>query len=88
MTTYLGLISLIFTIFLLFWINSSAPFTLTKGLGYASLLSGALGNGIDRWRLGYVTDFIQLQPIHFPVFNIADVAINIALICLIFSLIS
>ena len=46
------------------------------------LLGGAAGNGIDRWRSGAVVDFLALVPIHFPVFNLADVAINLALLCL------
>jgi signal peptidase II len=46
------------------------------------LLGGTLGNGLDRWRLGSVTDFLELLPISFPVFNLADVAINVAVVCL------
>jgi signal peptidase II len=42
-----------------------------------TLLGGAVGNGIDRLRLGYVTDFVQMQAgwFDFPVYNVADVAI-------------
>ncbi|MEA3402022.1 MAG: signal peptidase II [Armatimonadota bacterium] len=41
----------------------------------ALLIGGALGNLIDRLRLGYVIDFIDL---HFwPIFNIADIAITV-----------
>ncbi|MBQ6197398.1 MAG: signal peptidase II [Lachnospiraceae bacterium] len=36
------------------------------------VLAGALGNFIDRVRQGYVVDFIELQFIRFPVFNVAD----------------
>ena len=46
------------------------------------LIGGTIGNGLDRWRLGAVTDFLQLLPISFPVFNFADVAINVAVVCL------
>ncbi len=43
------------------------------------ILSGAIGNMIDRVRWGYVTDYILLyyQDFRWPVFNFADVAINI-----------
>jgi signal peptidase II len=48
------------------------------GLGF--LLGGALGNLLDRARLGYVVDMFDLQN-HgqniFPIFNIADVCIDI-----------
>lgn len=46
------------------------------------LLGGTVGNGLDRWRLGAVTDFLALRPIAFPVFNMADMAINVAVVCL------
>ena len=51
------------------------------GLALACLLGGTLGNGIDRWRLGYVTDFLELVPIQFPIFNWADVVINVSVVC-------
>ena len=36
------------------------------------ILSGAVGNAIDRWINGYVVDFIRVLFIDFPVFNLAD----------------
>lgn len=43
----------------------------------ALLLAGILGNVIDRVRLGFVVDFIDVQfgNWHYPTFNIADIAI-------------
>jgi signal peptidase II len=38
----------------------------------ALIMAGALGNLIDRIRLGYVIDYINVLFINFPVFNIAD----------------
>lgn len=44
-------------------------------VGVACVMGGALGNLIDRIRVGYVIDYIDL---HFwPVFNIADIAITV-----------
>ncbi len=43
-------------------------------LGLALIAGGALGNLIDRIRLGYVIDFIDLR-FWRPVFNLADIAI-------------
>lgn len=51
-------------------------------IGYGFILGGALGNGIDRFVSGYVVDFLDFRLIHFPVFNLADVFINIGIICL------
>lgn len=34
--------------------------------------AGALGNMIDRVRLGYVIDFLYFKLIDFPIFNVAD----------------
>lgn len=50
--------------------------------GYGFILSGALGNGIDRFVLGHVIDFLDFQLINFPVFNLADVFINVGIVCL------
>ncbi|BAZ38009.1 lipoprotein signal peptidase [Calothrix sp. NIES-4101] len=51
-------------------------------LGYGFILGGAMGNGIDRFVLGYVVDFLDFRLINFPVFNFADVFINIGIACL------
>lgn len=47
------------------------------------LVSGALGNLIDRIRLGYVVDFFYFSWIDFPIFNVADVYVVISFIALI-----
>ena len=52
-------------------------------LGLSLVMAGALGNLIDRVRLGYVIDFLHVHygnAWHFPIFNIADVAINIGVV--------
>ena len=51
-------------------------------LGWGFVLSGALGNGIDRFATGEVVDFLDFRLIRFPVFNLADVFINVGIICL------
>ena len=51
-------------------------------VGYGCILAGALGNGIDRFLFGEVVDFLDFRLIRFPVFNLADVAINIGIVCL------
>lgn len=51
-------------------------------IGFALILGGAVGNMIDRLRLGRVTDFIDLYigNFHWPAFNIADSAISIGMV--------
>lgn len=51
-------------------------------LGYGLILGGALGNGIDRFVGGRVVDFLDFRLIQFPLFNLADVFINIGIVCL------
>ena len=41
------------------------------------MIAGALGNFIDRLRLGYVVDMFHLDFISFPVFNVADVCLTV-----------
>jgi signal peptidase II len=77
----LGLVSLLVSIGIAVWIQRQEQLTLTRSLGVGLLLGGALGNGLDRWRLGYVVDFLAIVPVSFPVFNLADVAINLAVLC-------
>jgi signal peptidase II len=52
--------------------------------GLALVLGGALGNVIDRIRLGHVIDFIHFHwdRAYFPAFNMADSAITVGAACL------
>src|SRR5271156_6710800 len=52
--------------------------------GLALVLGGALGNVIDRIRLGYVIAFIHFHwnRAYFPAFNVADSAITVGAACL------
>lgn len=81
-TLLLGLVSAAVALGLAFWIQTAGALPRLQWLGLGLLLGGAIGNGLDRWRLGQVVDFLALVPINFPVFNLADVAINLAVACL------
>lgn len=50
-------------------------------VGLAFILGGAVGNFIDRIRLGYVVDMVQLDFINFPIFNVADSFLTVGVIC-------
>ena len=80
-TALLGLLSLGVGIGLILWMWRQRVLPFWQALASAALLGGTLGNGLDRWRLGYVVDFLALEPIDFPIFNGADVAINLAVLC-------
>ena len=60
--------------------------------GLHLILGGAIGNLIDRFRLGYVVDFVDAyvrvggQPHHWPAFNVADSAICIGITLLFFDM--
>lgn len=43
------------------------------------LISGAIGNMIDRFKLGYVIDFFDFELINFPVFNVADIYVVVSM---------
>ena len=77
-TTLLAGVSLLVAVGLMVWIQRQGVLRRWQALGVGALLGGAVGNGLDRWRLGGVVDFLELVPFPFPVFNLADVAINLA----------
>ena len=62
--------------------RASASLYLTVTLGL--LLGGAIGNMVDRLRLGYVVDFVDvgIGPTRFYTFNVADSAISLAILLL------
>ncbi len=62
-----------------------APFSFIAG--WALVLGGTIGNLIDRIFLGHVIDFISLDFINFPIFNIADIAINVGAMFILFYII-
>ena len=50
-------------------------------------LGGAVGNLIDRIRMGEVVDFLDFQLINYPIFNVADSAIVIGVVLFILDMI-
>jgi signal peptidase II len=55
-------------------------------LALGLLLGGAIGNLIDRLRVGAVIDFVYFVPINFPAFNVADSALTIGVILMAWTL--
>lgn len=64
------------------------PPTSTLGVvSFALILSGAVGNLIDRIRFGYVVDFVSMHLrdlFHWPAFNMADTALTVGIFALIY----
>ena len=84
---FLSILSFLITMILLYIILYRKDIKNIDLLSYSFILGGTVGNGLDRIFKGYVIDFINLNFIRFPVFNISDISINIGLILIIYSLI-
>jgi len=75
-------ITLMIAVGLSVWLTSVQTRQSAVALGL--IIGGAVGNVIDRFRFGAVTDFLDLHVLgyHWPAFNIADSAIVIGAIVL------
>ncbi len=69
------------------YFKSPMPFTKLDRWLIAAIYGGGLGNMIDRVRLGYVVDMIEVEFIQFPVFNVADCFISCGCILLLIRLV-
>lgn len=69
---YVSLIAAILVIILILY----SKYTLLS-VSFGLMLAGAVGNMIDRFRLGYVNDFLDfvIFGYDFPVFNVADICV-------------
>ena len=65
----------------IFHVLFKAPYQKMYSKLHISLIliaAGAIGNLIDRVRLGYVVDFFYFSLINFPVFNVADIYVTVS----------
>ena len=69
---------------LVFWLRKIPRHDWRHALPFALVIAGALGNLIDRLRLGHVVDFIDVYwgASHWPAFNVADSAISVGAVLL------
>jgi signal peptidase II len=67
---------------LLFAYHRLARTDLLVSAAFALALGGAVGNLVDRLRFGYVVDFFDARIINWPIFNIADSAISLGIVLL------
>ena len=70
------------TVFVAWYLWQSKDSSLFNQLGLSLILGGAIGNLLDRYMFGRVVDFFHFTfgQYSFPVFNIADICINIGVI--------
>jgi signal peptidase II len=82
---FLVAISSVASLAIIVWIMKTDKQQVLKLIALSLLLSGAVGNLIDRAMLGFVIDFIDLhyQNFYWPVFNVADSTITLGIILLI-----
>ncbi len=75
---FIGLALVVSAVLVCFLYKNTAKQGLLNS-GYALIIGGALGNALNRWLDGYVIDFFDFHigDWHYPVFNIADIAICI-----------
>lgn len=74
-------VTLLFCIYIYSNIHDNKKYRLLR-ISLIILISGALGNMIDRIKLGYVIDFFDVDFMDFPVFNVADIYVVISMIAL------
>ena len=72
-----ALVMLVFIGFIIWeFPKKKMPFTTFERWLMISILAGGIGNMIDRLRLGYVVDMIEVEFMNFAVFNVADIFIT------------
>ena len=74
-----------FSTLLTVWLRRQSASLLKLNLAYTLVIGGALGNLVDRLMHGFVVDFIDFfwAKSHYPAFNIADSAICIGAVLII-----
>ena len=74
---------------IIFYYHKTPKSYVFLSFGLALILGGALGNMIDRVRLGIVIDFLDfyVNNYHWPAFNVADSAITVGIIIFIYHLV-
>ena len=79
-------VSVLVSVIIFLWIHKTSEYQRQKLFGQFLLLSGAVGNLIDRAQYGYVVDFIDMHAngFYWPVFNLADSFIFIGVLLLLF----
>lgn len=81
-TTFLIVITIVFIVAMVVFNYLLKIKNYFYAISMGLFLSGAFCNLFDRLKYGYVRDFIKLEFINFPIFNIADIAITVGVVLL------
>ncbi|MES9845247.1 MAG: signal peptidase II [Candidatus Sedimenticola sp. PURPLELP] len=83
---FFSVLALIVSIIMVFWMKRLQQSEWLIAISLSLIVGGALGNLIDRVLFGHVIDFLDIyyQQWHWPAFNIADSAIFIGVIFMLF----
>ena len=73
--TFFYVVTILFSLALIWVLYFRLPKLKMCGIGLALLLGGALGNFYDRIVYGYVVDMFEVRLINFAIFNVADSAV-------------
>lgn len=75
-TFFISIASIVLVMLFIFFLKEKRPVTLA---GTALIMSGALGNLIDRINIGKVVDFLDfyVKSYHWPAFNVADICVTV-----------
>ena len=82
-------VGIVISVWIMTTLLRSSPASRFYKLGLTLILGGAVGNIIDRVNQGYVIDFVDLhwQAWHWPAFNVADMAISIGALIILWDLV-
>ena len=93
-SSFQGMLWLFVIVFALFTVGiiwefskKRMSFTAFERWCIVAVYGGGLGNMIDRLRMGFVVDMVEVEFMNFPVFNVADCFITCGCIALIVSLV-
>ena len=75
-------ITVIVSVVIIYLLIKNYKKSIWYSVGLSFVLAGAIGNFIDRVRLGYVVDMLQTDFMNFPIFNVADSTLVVGVICL------
>ncbi|NKF50994.1 lipoprotein signal peptidase [Shewanella sp. WXL01] len=82
---FFAIIAIGFSVVLTYWLRKQPASMWRANLAYTLIIGGALGNLVDRLMHGFVVDFLDFywNTSHFPAFNIADSAIFVGAVLII-----